>query len=76
LVRVGNADTVGKPIREFNPSYIGIKVIETSYLDPNYLFYLFMHLHSSGEFKKHANGSTNRVNIRTETIQNITLKLE
>jgi len=75
LIRVHSKDTVGKPVKEFKPEYIGIKVTETDWLDPDYLFYMFQYLQQSGEFAKIATGTTNRVNINISQVGSIVLKI-
>jgi len=73
LIRKGSDKTVGKPVKEFDPSRIGIKVVRTDVLDPNYLYYVMMHLHNQGQFARIANGTTNLVNITVNDIANIPL---
>jgi hypothetical protein len=73
LVRKGSDKTVGKPVKEFDPSRIGVKVVRTDVLDPKYLYYVMMNLHNQGHFARIANGTTNLVNIRVEDIANIPL---
>ena len=71
LIRKGSDKTVGKPVKEFDPARIGIKVVRTDVLDPKYLYYVMMNLHNQGHFARTANGTTNLVNIRVEDIANI-----
>ena len=73
LVRKGSDKTVGKPVKEFDPSRIGVKVVRTDVLDPNYLYYAMMNLHNQGHFARIANGTTNLVNITVNDIANIPL---
>jgi hypothetical protein len=73
LVRKGSDKTVGKPLKEFDPSRIGIKVVKTDVIDPNYLYYAMMNLHNQGHFARIANGTTNLVNITVNDIANIPL---
>ncbi len=73
LVRKGSDKTVGKPVKEFDPSRIGIKVVKTDVIDPNYLYYTMMNLHNQGHFARIANGTTNLVNITVNDIANIPL---
>ena len=73
LVRRGTEDTVGKPVKEFDPQRIGIKVERTDVLDPNYLFYLMQHLQNRGVFKSMATGSIRLVHITTGQIKSIPL---
>jgi hypothetical protein len=73
LVRKGSDKTVGKPVKEFDPSRIGIKVVKTDVIDPNYLYYAMMNLHNQGHFARIANGTTNLVNITVNDIANIPL---
>ena len=76
IVRRGSLKTVGKPLREFNPEHIGIKVLRTDLLLPDYLFYCMMHLHSSQQWEPLATGSLSLVNIRVSDVQRITLSPE
>ena len=71
LVRKGSDKTVGKPVKEFDPSRIGVKVVRTDVLDPKYLYYVMMNLHNQGHFARLANGTTNLVNITVNDIANI-----
>ena len=73
LVRKGSDKTVGKPVKEFDPSRIGIKVVKTDVIEPNYLYYAMMNLHNQGMFARLANGTTNLVNITVNDIANIPL---
>jgi hypothetical protein len=73
LIRKGSDKTVGKPVKEFDPSRIGIKVVRTDVLDPKYLYYVMMNLHNQGHFARIANGTTNLVNITVNDIANIPL---
>ena len=71
LIRVHTEDMVGKPVREYAPNRIGIKVMATDVLDSNYLRYALEHLWMRGMFKQLATGSTNKVNIKTKDVKNI-----
>lgn len=71
LVRKGSSKTVGKPVREFNPEHIGIKVTRTDVLDPQYLYYVFMNLHNQGYFAQRATGILEMVHIRTSDVADI-----
>lgn len=71
LIRKGSENTVGKPTREFSPEHIGVKVIETSLVDSQYLFYFFMLLQSKGLFKNLSKGTTNLKNIRISDVKSI-----
>ena len=73
LIRKGSDKTVGKPVKEFDPSRIGVKVVRTDVLDPKYLYYVMMNLHNQGMFARLANGTTNLVNITVNDIANIPL---
>jgi hypothetical protein len=74
LVRVGSKDAVGRPGREYNPNYIGIKVTRTDLLDPSYAYYLFMYLWQRGYWQKLSTGTTNLVNIRVSDVKSLTLQ--
>ncbi|WP_150573850.1 hypothetical protein [Pseudomonas fluorescens] len=73
LVRRGSADRCGEPGRTFNPEHIGVRVNRTDLLLPDYLFYVLMHIHQSGEWKRVATGTLNLVNIRVSDVQRIEL---
>lgn len=71
LIRVHDEKTVGKPVKEFAPNRIGIKVTATDVLDSNYLRYAIEHLWMKGFFRELATGTTNKVNIKTKDVKNI-----
>lgn len=73
LQRKGSVDTVGTPTKEFNTENIGIKVIRTDILVPDYLYYILVYYQSIGYFSNISNGTLNLKNIRTEDIKNIRL---
>jgi hypothetical protein len=73
LIRTHDVAHVGQPVRIYMKDYIGIKVVRTDIIVPDYLYYVFMHLHNSGVFKPNAYGTTKRVHIRVEDIKNIPL---
>lgn len=70
LVRRGSENMVGKPLKVYDPEYIGIKV-NTDQILPDYLYYWFMNFHNTGYWKSVATGATRLVNIRTEDVKNI-----
>ena len=71
LQRKGSLKTVGTPTKTFSPEHIGIKVTATDQLDPQYLYYMMMHIQSSGHWSKIARGTTNLVSITTSDVSNI-----
>ncbi|MES2207312.1 MAG: hypothetical protein V4525_11045 [Pseudomonadota bacterium] len=73
LIRRGTADRCGEPVREFNPEHIGIQVIKTQMVLPDYLFYALIRVHALGHWKMIATGSTPLVNIRVSDVQNVKL---
>lgn len=75
LVRRGTPDTVGMPTKTFNKEAIGIKVIQTEILNPDYLFYMMQYIHSSGRWKALAHGATRLVGINVSDVANISLGL-
>ena len=73
LIRKGNEQMVGKPTKEFDSERIGVKVIQTDVLDPQYLYYVFMHLQGSGKFIPLAHGSLRLKNISIRDIKSISI---
>ena len=73
LVRKGSDKTVGMPVKEFDSERIGVKVIQTDVLDPQYLYYVFMHLQQSGKFIPLANGTLKLKNISIRDIKSISI---
>jgi hypothetical protein len=71
IIRRGSEESVGKPVREFYKEHIGIKVVRTDILLPDYLYYAMLHIHQSGQWRHIATGSLKLVNIRVSDIQNI-----
>ena len=73
LVRRGSAKTVGKPVREFSEYHIGIKVHRIDILLPDYLYYVFMHIHNTGHWEVIAKGTLSLVHITVSDVANIEL---
>jgi len=73
LVRRGSAGSVGRPTREFYKEHIGIRVDQTDILLPDYLFYCFVHIHSTGQWERLATGTLSLVNIRVSDVRTIEL---
>lgn len=71
LVRRGNADAVGQPTRKYDPENIGIKVVATDVLLPNYLYYALEHLYRRGVFAQEAKGVLKLTHLRTEFVRSI-----
>jgi hypothetical protein len=76
LQRNGSKENVGKPLKKFYHDNIGIKVISTDKLDPNYLYYYMQYLSMQGYFGKLASYTTQLHHIRVADIKNIKLNLQ
>jgi hypothetical protein len=76
LTRKGSEKQVGKPVKTFSPENIGIKVIDTDILVPDYLYYIMTYFHGKGYFNSISHGTLSLKNIRTEDIKNIRLREE
>lgn len=70
IVRKGNDKTCGMPTKEYKPDHIGIKVVATNILLPDYLYYMMMTAKNVGEFEPFIHGATNQKNIRVQDIKN------
>jgi len=70
VVRKGNLNEVGKPTKEYSPEHIGIKVVETDLLLPDYLYYVMENNYNTGVFKRFAVGNQETKNIGAEDIAN------
>lgn len=75
LIRKGSENTVGKPVKEYSPEHIGVKIKEGSPVLPDYLFYVFMMLQSRGIFTKLSKGTTRLKNIRVSDIKNLPINV-
>ena len=71
LIRKGSEDKVGKPVKEYSPEYIGVKVVETDHLDPGYAYYLFTYIHQQGFYKAKAKGTTKLRHITISDIKDL-----
>jgi len=74
VIRKGSLETVGKPVNDFSPEHIGIKVIDKEALLPSFLYYALESVYASGYFKRLANGTTNLVHIRAQDVADIPLR--
>ena len=73
LIRRGSLETIGQPTKTYSPYHIGVRVEQTGLILPDYLFYVFMHLHQSGQWRPLAHGTLELVHIRTDDVRNIAL---
>lgn len=73
LIRRGSAERCGEPVREFNPEHIGIRIERLDILLPDYLYYVFMHIHQCGHWQRLATGTLSLVNIRVSDVRRIEL---
>jgi hypothetical protein len=71
ITRKGDVDSVGKPTKEFDPEKIGIKVVRTDLLLPDYLYYVFEFLVMNGSFTTMSSGTTKLKNITVDDVKNI-----
>lgn len=71
ITRKGEINSVGKPTKEFDPEKIGIKVVRTDLLLPDYLYYVFEFLVMSGGFATMASGTTKLKNITVDDVKNL-----
>ena len=71
ITRKGDINSVGKPTKEYDPEKIGVKVVRTDLLVPDYLFYVLEFLAMSGAFASMAKGATNLKHISIDDVKNI-----
>ena len=71
LIRKGSANVVGTPTKEFSPEHIGVTVIRTDILYPEYLFYVFQYLVLSGKLSELSHGTLRLKHITISDIVNI-----
>lgn len=71
LIRRGSLKNVGKPVREYNPEHIGVKIERINILLPDYLYYCFMHLHNTKAWQQLSYGTLSLVHIRVSDVRNI-----
>lgn len=76
LQRKGSEKSVGMPVKEFSPEHIGVKVINTDLVLPDFLFYYFQFLHMQGVFTQFAHGTLNLKNIKISDIKNIPISFK
>lgn len=74
IIRRGDKKQVGKPVKDYNPEHIGIKVTRTDLIVPDLLFYSLLNLYMQGTWEQKATGSLKLVNIQTSDIKNIALR--
>jgi len=73
LVSRGSLEDIGKPVKEYSPHHIGIKVERTDVLVPDYLYYVFLNLFYQGTFQLVGHGETGLKHLRVSDIRKIPL---
>lgn len=71
ITRKGDINSVGKPTKEFDPEKIGVKVVRTDLLLPDYLYYVFEFLVMKGTFASMSRGTSNLKNITIDDVKNL-----
>ena len=76
LIRVHDRETVGKPVKEFKPQYIGIKILATDKFDAGYMFYWFMNLHQNMRYWQQVSYSSDgRSSIRVSDVKDLVKRI-
>jgi len=74
IQRKGSINTIGKPTKEYNKENIGIQVLRTDKILPEFLFYLMEYVYSANHWQRYATGSTDMKNLRIEDVKNLELQ--
>ncbi|MDB9315624.1 hypothetical protein PN462_21100 [Spirulina sp. CS-785/01] len=69
LTNKGSLDTLGTPLKTFEPYYIGI--LCPQFIVPDYGFYLFVYLRSQGIWKQLAVGTTAYKSLRIREVRRV-----
>lgn len=73
LIRKGDIKTVGTPTKKYSEYHIGIGVVRTDIIDPDYLYYAMMHLHSTGYWQNKGKGVLQLTHITIQDVKDVTL---
>ncbi|MEO9124762.1 MAG: hypothetical protein ABI262_08765, partial [Microcoleus sp.] len=73
LINKGSVQSLGKPVKVFEPFLTGIQCPAT--IEPRYGYYLCVHLHSIGTWSEHSRGSINLQHLRIRDIREVFQKL-
>jgi hypothetical protein len=73
IVRKGSESSVGEPVREFNKEHIGVKVLRTDLLLPDYARWLVHYGWMRGWFRSRATGSLRLKNIKVKDVEEMPL---
>ena len=71
IIRKGSAQEVGRPVKDFSKERIGVLVEATDVVDPRYLYYAMMHLHSQGYWGQFDKGMTDLRHILVSDVKNV-----
>ena len=71
LQRSGSATTVGRPTRDYSRHDIGIKVLDTSVVLPDYLYYWFLNLYNQRYWETLSYGTVRLKHIRIEDVRQL-----
>lgn len=74
IVRVGDAETVGTPTREFSPEHIGVTISQPDIAIPEFMFYYMEYLKKVGALSPIINRSANFHTINIKDLGEFTLR--
>ncbi|MBD2039237.1 hypothetical protein [Microcoleus sp. FACHB-672] len=69
LINKGSLESLGQPIKEFQPYYTGLKC--PALILPDYGYYLCLYFHSIGVWRRLGVGSTNLTNLRISDVKDV-----
>ena len=69
VVRRGTPEKVGSVTKNFNATHVGVKVLATDLILPDYLYYVLMHIHSQGFFRPRMQGMLRLQHITTDDVK-------
>lgn len=69
VIRKGTPDKVGSVTKTFSPEHVGVKVLATDLILPDYLYYVLMQLHLRGFYRERMKGALRLQHIAVDDVK-------
>ena len=71
IIRKGSQQQVGRPVTQYQPQYMGVKVTAGDKIDPKFLYFVMQHLHNQGYWAARSHGITDLKHIRIADVADV-----
>lgn len=69
VIRKGTPEKIGSVTKTFSPEHIGVQVMATDLVLPDYLYYVLVNIHARGFYRERMTGTLRLKHITTDDVK-------